>query len=319
VDQQNSLYNRAVRRFSRLTFTFWERLGFHIVPIHFYQPIPDSRTLSPSLSERTSDLVGIDINDSFQLDLLDRFEKQFRAEYDSLPRSATNDPTQFHLDNTAFSTIDAEILYCMIRQFHPRRIIEIGSGNSTLLSAQALRENAKRDGVSGELISIEPYPNSTLQRGVPGLTQLIHSKVQQIPLERFASLEANDILFIDSSHITQIDSDVNYEFLEILPRIKPGVIVHIHDIYLPREYDLAMFNRHKTFGLNEQYVLHAFLAFNKEFEILWASNYMCVTHPKEIERAFRSYSEHLSPAVPGSFWIRRTSNQAGASSELRAS
>jgi predicted O-methyltransferase YrrM len=308
VEQLNSLYNRAVRRFCRLTFTFWERLGFHIVPIHFYQPIPDTRTLSPLLSERTSELVGIDINESFQLDLLDKFEKQFKAEYDALPRSPTSDPAQFHLDNTAFSTIDAEILYCMIRQFHPRRIIEIGSGQSTLLSAQALRENARGGEVSGELISIEPYPNEVLQRGVPGLTELIQSKVQQVPLERFAALEANDILFIDSSHVVQIDSDVNYEFLEILPRLKAGVIVHIHDIYLPREYDLAMFNRHKTFGLNEQYLLHAFLAFNKEFEILWASNYMYVTHPKEMERAFRSYSEHLSGgAVPGSFWIRRTS------------
>ena len=311
MEQQNSLYNRAVRRFCRLTFTFWERLGFHIVPIHFYQPIPDSRTLSPSIAERTSDLVGIDINDSFQLDLLERFEKQFRAEYDAFPRSAANDPTQFHLNNSAFSTIDAEILYCMIRQFHSRRIIEIGSGNSTLLSAQALRENARRGEVSGELISIEPYADNVLQRGVPGLKELIQSKVQQVPLERFTALEANDILFIDSSHISQVDSDVNYEFLEILPRLKPGVIVHVHDIYLPREYDLGMFNRHKTFGLNEQYVLHAFLAFNKEFEILWASNYMCVTHPKEIESAFRSYSEHLSGgAVPGSFWIRRTSSES---------
>ena len=319
MDQQNSLYNRAVRRFCRLTFPFWERLGFHIVPIHFYQPIPDSRTLSPSLSERTSDLVGIDINDSFQLDLLERFEKQFRAEYDAFPRSATNDQTQFHLDNTAFSTIDAEILYCMIRQFHPRRIIEIGSGNSTLLSAQALRENARRGEVSGELVSIEPYADNVLQRGVPGLTELIQSKVQQVPLDRFSALEANDILFIDSSHISQVDSDVNYEFLEILPRLKPGVIVHVHDIYLPREYDLAMFNRHKTFGLNEQYVLHAFLAFNKEFEILWASNYMCVTHPKEMARAFRSYGEHLSDAVPGSFWIRRISGESGDGVTLGAS
>jgi predicted O-methyltransferase YrrM len=308
VAELNSLYNRAVRRFCRSTFTFWERFGFHILPIHFYQPIPDSRTLSPLISERASDFVGIDINDSFQLDLLERFEKQFRAEYDALPRRATNDPTQFHLDNTAFSTIDAEILYCMIRQFHPRRIIEIGSGQSTLLSAQALRENAKRGEVSGKLISIEPYPDNYLQQGVPGLTELIQSKVQQVPLERFAALEANDILFIDSSHVVQIDSDVNYEFLEILPRLKAGVIVHIHDIYLPREYDLSFFRRNKTFGLNEQYLLQAFLAFNKAFEILWAGNYMYVTHPQEMKKAFRSYGEHLNVTVPCSFWIRRISN-----------
>ena len=107
MEQLNSLYHRAVRRFCRSTFTFWERFGFHILPIHFYQPIPDSRTLSPLLSERTTDLVGIDINELFQLHLLERFEKQFRDEYEKLPRLAINDPTQFHLDNTAFSTIDA--------------------------------------------------------------------------------------------------------------------------------------------------------------------------------------------------------------------
>src|SRR5260370_28405718 len=191
VEKEKRLYNRAVRRFCRLTFTFWERMGFHIVPIHFYQPIPDSRTLSPSLAERTSDIVGIDINDSFQLDLLERFEKQFRAEYDAFPRSAANDPTQFHLNNSAFSTIDAEILYCMIRQFHPRRIIEIGSGNSTLLSAQALRENARRGEVSGELISIEPYAHNVFQPVLPGFKHLIQSKVQHQPFTHFSALHPN--------------------------------------------------------------------------------------------------------------------------------
>jgi hypothetical protein len=297
----DTLYRRALRRFSRYAFPVCERLGFHIVPIHYYQPIPDSRTLTPALSERTSQMIGIDLRPDSQIELLARFESAYKAEYDSIPMHSSGDRRQFYIQNNRFSTVDAEILYCMIRYFRPRLMIEIGGGMSTLLSVQALSRN-RTEGADSELITIEPYPDEVLVSGLPGFFKLCRTEVQQVPLSLFERLDAGDILFIDSSHICAINSDVNYEFLEILPRVKPGVVIHIHDIYLPREYDVAFFKKHKVF-LNEQYLLQAFLTYNTQFEILWAGNYMHINHPDLLRTAFRSY--HAKPATPLSWWIRR--------------
>ena len=189
----------------------------------------------------------------------------------------------------------------MIRHFNPSTIMEIGSGNSTCLSAEALLKNRKEFGTSNELIAIEPYPNKNLEGGFPGLSKLIVDKVQNVPFTEFEKLKENDILFIDSSHVLQIGGDVQYEYLEILPRLKPGVIVHIHDIFLPAEYPKEwVLKRHRFW--NEQYLLQAFLTLNKEFEVLWAGSYMNLNHAELLKNSFNSYN---SKVCPGSFWIRR--------------
>ena len=295
----DTLFRKAIRRIARYSFPLCERLGFHLVPIHYYQPIPDSRTLSPGLSQRTSQMIGIDLRESAQLELLAEITDQYQAEYDGLPERPTSNPRQFYICNRSFGTVDAEILYCMIRRFKPRRMIEIGGGMSTLLSSMALRRN-EQDDKRGELLSIEPYPNRSLVDGLPGV-RFYQTEVQNVPLRTFEELEENDILFIDSSHIARIDSDVNYEFLEILPRLKPGVVVHVHDIFLPKEYDVEFFKRHKVF-LNEQYLLQAFLTFNDRFEVLWAGNFIHTNHPDRLKAAFRSYRS--TPAPPFSWWMR---------------
>ncbi len=297
----DTLYRKAVRRFARYAFPVCERLGFHIVPIHYYQPIPDSRTLTADLSQRMSEMVGIDLRPGSQLELLGQLKSSYQVEYDRIPIEPSNDGHGFYIRNNRFGTVDAEILYCMIRHFRPRLMIEIGGGMSTLLSAQALERN-RTEGADGKLISIEPYPDERLTKGLPGFVQLYRTEVQQVPLSVFEMLDPGDILFIDSSHICMINSDVNYEFLEILPRVKPGVVIHVHDIYLPREYDVAFFKRHRVF-LNEQYLLQAFLTYNSEFEVLWAGNYMHINHPDLLRAAFRSYRNE--PVTPLSWWMRR--------------
>jgi hypothetical protein len=115
-------------------------------------------------------------------------------------------------------------------------------------------------------------------------------------------LEENDILFIDSSHVLKIGSDVQYEYLEILPRLNKGVIVHIHDIFLPAEYRKEWVLKDHIFW-TEQYLLQAFLAFNDNFEILWAGSYMHLKHPDKLEVAFNSYRRN--ERWPGSFWIKK--------------
>lgn len=291
-------------RILKRTFRFWERLGFHVTPSDFSEPTPDTRTLPDALWAKHSELVGIDIRESSQLELLSVFASRYRGEYDAFPRKRTTAPHQYFVDNQFFESVDGEILYCMIRHFRPRRIIEIGSGYSTLLTAQALLRNGQDDdGYSCELIAVEPHPGPSLRAGFPGLSRLIAKNVQDVPLSEFDRLTANDILFIDSTHVLRIGGDVQYEYLEVLPRLRKGVLVHVHDIFLPAEYPKDWVLRLHRFW-TEQYLLQAFLTFNESFEVLWAGSWMHLRHPDKLEAAFSSYSR--DERWPGSFWMRKT-------------
>jgi len=300
------VYNGVLRRFLKNTFHIWEKFGFHIIPVHFYEPTPDLKNLDNKLWEKPSDLIGINMNEDAQLSLLDTFNNKYSEEYETFPRFKTKVSYQYYTRNTSFSTINGEILYSMVRHFKPKKVLEIGSGNSTFVTAQALLKN-KQENYVGELVAIEPYPKQILKNGFPGLTRLIQKNLQDVPLSEFESLKENDILFIDSSHMLKLGSDVQYEYLEILPRLNKGVIVHIHDIFLPAEYpkDWIM-NQH--YFWNEQYLLQSFMTFNTSFEVLWASNYMHLKYPRKLAAASSSYAEYEKNknwTGPSSFWIRR--------------
>jgi len=286
----------------RRLFTWLQRHGFHLTPVNYYFPVPDTRCIPPETWEKPSQLAGVDLNEQGQLELLDEFAASFKEEYESFPRHRTEVPWRFYLRNNFFGPVDAEALYCMIRRFKPRRIIEIGSGNSTMLAAQAALLNQQETGVECELTAIEPFPNPLLRAGFPGLTRLESNKLEEVPLDRFTSLEENDILFIDSSHVLRIGGDVQYEFLEILPRLKPGVIVHVHDIMLPMDYDRKWVLEQCRF-YTEQYLLQAFLALNDSFEVMLAAAFLASSHPADLQRAFSSFDPQM--ATPVSFWMRR--------------
>jgi hypothetical protein len=276
-------------------FQDWERHGFHVTPAHFYQPIPDTRSLPETLWTQPSELVGIDMNEAMQLALLRRHFPKFRDEYGQFAVEPSGEENRFHLGNQLFDDVDALVAYCMVRHFQPRLIIEVGSGFSSLLLGDAVARNT-----GSSLICIEPFPREFLRKGFPGLQSLKEQKVQDIELDFFAQLESSDILFIDSSHTVKIGGDVNYLFLEVLPRLKPGVIVHVHDIFLPFEYRRDWVLDEFRFW-TEQYLLQAFLTFNSEFEVLMANSYLNCYHREDLKAAF--------PDLPawggGSFWIRR--------------
>lgn len=280
-------------------FELWEKNGFHITPTSFAHPIPDTRELKDELWTQHSEMVGVDLNESRQIALLELLAANLRGEYEQLPSDKTDVPHQYFLNNPYFISVDAEILYCMIRHFKPRRIFEIGSGYSTFLAAQAVRLN-EAEGHPCELVAFEPYPNEVLKRGFPGLSRLVETKIENVRLSEFARLEENDILFVDSSHSLKIGSDVHCEFLEIIPRLNKGVIIQVHDIFLPAEYPKEWVLKNHEF-YNEQYLLHAFLAFNQSFEVLWAGSFMHLNHPQVLRAAFGSYRG----GWPGSFWMRK--------------
>jgi predicted O-methyltransferase YrrM len=293
------MLQRLLWALARRTFSFWERLGLHVTPVHFYQPVPDTRELGPSLWERRSNLVGVDMAEAEQLVLLSTMTG-YRDEYAAFGARRAGDGQGFHFGNAFLEAVDAEVLYALVRHLRPRRLIEIGSGYSTLVAAEAARRNAA-EGSPCRITAIEPFPSAMLRAGVPGV-ELRAVPLQSVALSEFEALCQDDILFIDSSHVLKIGGDVQYEFLEILPRLARGVTVHVHDIFLPAEYPKAwVLGEHRFW--TEQYLLQAFLAFNAAFKVIWAGHFMHGRHPEKLAAAFPSYDP--ARAMPGSFWMRR--------------
>jgi hypothetical protein len=275
-------------------FQNWEQQGFHVTPVHFSQPIPDTRSLPETLWSRASQLIGIHMNEPAQLELLHSFLR-FHDEYQRFPTAPSAERDGFYIGNHLFDGVDALVAYCMVRHFQPRLIIEVGSGFSSLVLGQAAAENG-----NAPLICIEPFPREFLRKGFPGLRTLIEKNVQQIDLEFFSQLDPGDILFIDSSHTVKIGGDVNYLFLEVLPRLKPGVIVQVHDIFLPFEYRRDWVLDEFRFW-TEQYLLQAFLTFNSQFEVLLGNYYLSHYHQQQLKEVFPD----LPRWIGGSFWMRR--------------
>lgn len=294
---------RVGELFFKRLFNVWQALGFHVTRNHYYEPIPDTRRLNPKLWERRLANPGIDYRDEDQVRLLAELARGWKAEWDQLPLTRPRDarPHDYHVENGGYASVDGEVLYAMIRRFKPARIIEIGCGNSTYLAARAVLAN-EADGAPCQLISVDPFPKDIVREGFAGLAECRPIPVQEIPLDEFSALGENDILFIDSSHVVKTGSDVQYEFLEILPRLNKGVLVHVHDIFLPAEYPEHWVKKSLQF-YNEQYLLQAFLIFNERFRVVWGGHYMHLAHPELLGRAFRSYAP--GRVRPGAFWMRR--------------
>ena len=171
----NKLY-KFVRSIIKRNFLLWQSFGFHLTPVSFYQPIPDTRKLSDEVLEKVSRLDGINMNEESQLERLSRFHSEYQIEYEKFPRDKPLFPYQYYVYNGSFESVDGEILWCMVRDSKPNRIMEIGSGNSTYLLAQAILENNTEDpNYDCELVTIDPYPNDTIRAGFPGLSLVVIS------------------------------------------------------------------------------------------------------------------------------------------------
>ena len=209
------------------------------------------------------------------------------------------DKLEFYYHNGKFGCCDAQYLYSAIRLFRPANIIEIGSGYSTLMAINAVSANRREDPrYKCEHICIEPYEYSWLENLD---IKVIRKRVEEVNKDIFSRLSANDILFIDSSHMIRPQGDVILEYLEILPVMRSGVLVHIHDIFTPKDYlDEWIFDSVRLW--NEQYLLEAFLTFNTQYGIIGAINYLTHNYFSEISKAcpILEAEPHKEPC---SFWM----------------
>ena len=270
-----------------------------VPPGHYYSPIPSAADIE-TLARRTrqpDDVPGVDLLESEQLSLLDALA----AFYPEMPFTDQGSPGfRYRFDNPSYSYADGIFLYSMLRHLKPRRLIEVGSGYT---SALTLDTNEHFLDNQVECTLIEPYPDlllSLLRGDDRQRVRIVNSRLQDVDLAIFDTLGAGDVLFIDSTHVAKVGSDVNYLFFEILPRLGVGVFVHIHDVFAGFEYPIDWLREGRAW--NEQYVLRAFLQFNASFRVRLFGNYMVLRHPNW----FQARMPLCLKNPGGAFWMQRT-------------
>jgi hypothetical protein len=273
--------------------------------VHFYSPVPDIGDLQArGIFKRRSELPGLDLCVDRQLALLGELGRTYGAEC-RWPHEPTSDDAQFYTNNSGFSYGCAAAAHMLIRQYRPRRVIEIGSGSSSRVIAGALRANAAAGGPPSEYTIIDPYPADALYR-VPGVTKVLKQRAEDSDFQLFEQLAENDVLFVDSGHTVRTGGDVNFLILDVLPRLQRGALAHFHDIPMPYEYAEAYFTNPKfRMFWTESYLLQAFLAHNAAFEVLLAMNLLMMDHIDAFKAALPAYDPQVHRYPSHSFWIRR--------------
>lgn len=282
---------------ARKHFALAQKHGLHITPNHFYSPIPDTEALPDALWEKPSSLAGVDMREHDQLALLNTTFARYSDLFAGFPLRSTGNDLDFSFENSQIAGADPFVLYAFVRERRPQRIVEVGSGYSTLVTARAVRENGQ-----GEIFCVEPYPRDFLPRAVEGIGTILRQQVQSVDMAIFDALELGDILFIDSTHVSRIGSDVNHLVLEVLPRLAPGVLVHIHDIFIPYEYPESWIKNYNFFW-NEQYLVQAYLSGNQDYTVRFCVSYMGLKHLDAMQTVFPGYRRGLGG---GSLWIEKT-------------
>ena len=275
-------------------------MGIDVELRHWYSPIPQLQDIDPGFWSTASEMPGLaPFDTNSMLDYLARQLADGIGEFD-VPRTWSGTPNEYFVENGLFQSVDGDVLYAMIRRHRPKKVIELGAGFSTLVSARACALNAV-DGHPADFVSYDPYAIPPSPGTVPGLSELRPVRAEAVPITEFEALDAGDILFIDSSHTVRIGGDVTHLLLEVLPRLKDGVFVHLHDIYLPWPYPRDWI-AHNRWYWAEQYMLQSFLAFNPRTIVLWAAYAVFREHPDRLERSVPNM--HAGDPPPSSLWLR---------------
>jgi predicted O-methyltransferase YrrM len=277
-------------------------------PGHYYSPLPSPEDVvryAPGAWARGPEaLHGIDLDIPGQLAMVETLGPLTRDLHFDADRGGA---TRYYWDNDGFGPGDAVALAAMMRHAKPRRIIEVGAGYSTAVMLDVAERHLS---TPPEITCIDPEPQrlrSLLREGDDQRLTVRESIVQDLPISFFGSLEAGDILFIDSSHVLKLGSDVAYLLLDVLPLVAPGVLVHVHDIACSFEYPVEWYEEGRAW--NEAPALRAFLAFNRDFRILFFSDYL-MRFQREVVAAHMPLALRQPKAVPEgntsvSFWMRR--------------
>jgi predicted O-methyltransferase YrrM len=271
---------------------------------HYYSPVPSRRQLEHDASrifdQSFRTLAGVELNEADQVALLTKFA----AFYNEQPFSETpREAIRYFFDNYWFARADALFLYSVLRVFRPNRIVEIGSGFS---SAVMLDINERFMDRSMRLTFIEPDSRRLRKLLKPedhSSITIVEQRIQNVDASIVDQLRANDILFIDSTHVSKAGSDVNHILFELLPRLAPGVFVHFHDVLYPFEYPKEWFDL--GISWNEPYILRAFLQYNTHFPVRFWNDFMMKFHGDELRELMPLCADPPAFGVGGSLWLQR--------------
>lgn len=286
-----------VRRQGPLAFAkrIAESRGYELVPHHFYSPLPDLEQLPESLWTEARPMVGVDLHTDSAIALIEQQLATYIREFEP-----PSDRPGYQFVRSSYGPGDAEILYALIRHLQPSLVVELGSGASSHM-IQAAR---MRNGI-GEHHLYDPYPFSVPSSRALGPVEgaVVHPE----PTERLDTAEiarmlnAGDVLFVDTTHTVKTGGDVDRIFVDLLPRLRSGVWVHVHDIFLPHEYPRAwVVDERRAWG--EQYLLQAFLVFNEEFRVEIPLYAVARAHAERLAAVVPSFSPGIAP---GAFWLSR--------------
>ncbi len=270
----------------------------HSSPGHFYSPIPDLEEVQKrevEIFDFKRKIFGIDFNDEVQLQLLEKIKTCLPEAPWSFEKK---EGLRYFYNNIYYTWSDALSLFGLMKSLLPKRIVEVGSGWSSAVMADTNRLffDSKID-----LTFIEPSPER-LSEVIGGWSaiNLKQTTIQHVGLDIFKNLEAGDFLFIDTSHVSKIGSDVNFILFEVLPILKPGIYIHFHDIFYPFEYPKDWI--YKGYAWNENYILRAFLMDNANYEIVFMNTYLEYKYPEKLpEMLFTNFNN----SVTGSIWLRK--------------
>jgi Methyltransferase domain/Domain of unknown function (DUF4214) len=265
---------------------------------HYYSPIvnvAELRADAPRVFDRSRRPACVDLNEAGQLALLPALRSLAR----DLPFQETKkDGLLYYFLNPSYGHGDAVVLACMIRHLRPRRILEFGCGFS---SCVILDINRHFFGGEIECTFVDPYPQllRDLIAGYTGGARILESRAQDIDLDIVRSLQKNDILFIDSTHVSKAGSDVNFHFFETLPALRAGVFIHVHDVVYPFEYlEEWFFDENRSW--NELYLLRAFLMYNPYYRIEFFNHFLACVHP-DLVKTIPWFERNCGGAI----WLRK--------------
>jgi predicted O-methyltransferase YrrM len=300
LDEEAAMVNQEPRVDRAKSFAIRVLWNIRYPPGNYYSPIPSNsevRRRQAALFTPRRELPGIDFRERAQLELV----SQFAAFYEEFP--FTDDPApplRYHLNNEFFGYGDGVILYSMLRHLRPPKVIEVGSGYSS-----ALMLDVSERFLSGEtrFTFIDPHPkrlDSLLNNADRQAHRIIRQQVQDVDEEFFGQLASGDLLFIDSSHVSKVGSDVNFLLLEVLPRLAKGVVVHVHDIFQNFEYPEEWIRKGRAW--NEAYLLRALLTSSSDFDILIFNSFLNAFHGREVAELLPLWERDPG----GSIWLVRT-------------
>ena len=277
-------FKNLIKRNAARIFEVGQKVGLNILPKHFYSQIPDIDQLRDDLFWKAPfEMLGIHGMDlDTQIDFL--FEICSKEVVSALDRIHESAILQNGEDG-GYGPVEADFLYCFVRKIKPLKIIQIGCGVSTAVILRAAKE-AK---YTPKIICVEPFPTQfliNLER--EGLIELIKEKAQKVAVNKLSDLSFNDFLFVDSTHTVKPAGEVNKIILQILPRLRPDVWVHFHDICFPYDYGRNVLNG-DLFFWSESTLLHAFLIENEKFTVKLCQSYLHYMAPDRIKEALQNY------------------------------